>query len=224
VTNPPPKTIAAALLVAQQLLPGVLKDSKNDFHKYKYVSSESMIREARAALHGAGLSLSPTSAEVLSSDALVALGVPAVLRAQWVLVHGETGETMHLSFDWPIVPEKGRPVDKALASARTTGLGYLLRDLLLAPRVDREDDMDWSGRDRLGVDAPPAAPPPAPPAPEPPAAPPGDERDFQAAADYLRGQGLLDTELLLESMAPDARRMTKRQLAPIVKKLVGGPK
>ncbi len=218
MTTAPPKSIRAALLVAQQLLPGVLKDSKNDFHKYKYVSSESMIREARAALHGAGLALSPTRAEVITSDALVALGVPALLRAEWVLVHGDTGETMQLAFDWPIVPEKGRPVDKALASARTTGLGYMLRDLLLAPRVDREDDMDWSGRDRLGVDAPPAAPPPPPPEP------PGDERDFQAAADYLRGQGFVDTELLLESVAPDARRMTKKQLAPIVKKLVGGPK
>lgn len=218
MTTAPPKSIRAALLVAQQLLPGVLKDSKNDFHKYKYVSSESMIREARAALHGAGLALSPTRAEVITSEALVALGVPALLRAEWVLTHGDTGETMPLAFDWPIVPEKGRPVDKALASARTTGLGYMLRDLLLAPRVDREDDMDWSGRDRLGVDAPPAPPP------EPPAAPPGDERDFQAAADYLRAQGLVDTELLLESVAPDARRMTKKQLAPIVKKLVGGPK
>ena len=222
MTTAPPKSIRAALLVAQQLLPGVLKDSKNDFHKYKYVSSESMIREARAALHGAGLALSPTRAEVITSEALVALGVPALLRAEWVLAHGESGETMPLAFDWPVVPEKGRPVDKALASARTTGLGYMLRDLLLAPRVDREDDMDWSGRDRLGVDAPPAAPPPPPP--EPPAAPPGDERDFQAAADYLRGQGFVDTELLLESVAPDARRMTKKQLAPIVKKLVGGPK
>ena len=109
MTTAPPKSIRAALLVAQQLLPGVLKDSKNDFHKYKYVSSESMIREARAALHGAGLALSPTRAEVITSDALVALGVPR--QETWIqrLHPGQPGLWMGVggSFDvWSGVKQR----------------------------------------------------------------------------------------------------------------------
>jgi hypothetical protein len=207
-----PKSLREALLLAQQLLPGVLKDSRNDFHKYKYVSSESMIRDARAALHEAGLVLLPSTTHLAASADMVALGVPAVAVMVWVLEHPATGQAIELSTHWPVVPEKGRPLDKALASARTTGLGYLLRDLLLAPRVDKEDDMDWSGRDRLGLEE---APPP------PPAAPPkGEPSPFAAACAYLKQQGVVDPDELLLTRAPDAERMTKAQLAPIVKTIL----
>ncbi len=54
---------------------------------------------------------------------------------------------MLLSDEWPIVPERGRPLDKAIASAKTSSLGYLLRDLMVAPRVLPGDDMDDSARD-----------------------------------------------------------------------------
>lgn len=40
------------------------------------------------------------------------------------------------------MPEKGRPLDKAFATALTTALKYWLRDLLLLPRVVADDDMD----------------------------------------------------------------------------------
>lgn len=208
-----PKSLREALLLAQQLLPGVLKDSRNDFHKYKYVSSESMIRDARAALHEAGLVLLPLTTHLAASADMVALGVPAVAVMGWELAHPATGQTMELSTHWPVVPEKGRPLDKALASARTTGLGYLLRDLLLAPRVDREDDMDWSGRDRLGLEEAPPPPPPAAP-------PKGEPSPFAAACAYLKAQGVVDPEELLLTRAPDAERMTKAQLAPIVKTIL----
>lgn len=208
-----PKSLREALLLAQQLLPGVLKDSRNDFHKYKYVSSESMIRDARAALHEAGLVLLPSISHLKASDDTVDLGVPAIAHMVWELVHPASMQAMELSTHWPVVPEKGRPLDKALASARTTGLGYLLRDLLLAPRVDKEDDMDWSGRDRLGLEEAPPPPPPAAP-------PKGELSPFAAACAYLKQQGVVDPDELLLTRAPDAERMTKAQLAPIVKNIL----
>jgi hypothetical protein len=38
-----------------------------------------------------------------------------------------------------VVPERGRPLDKAFAVALTTSLSYLLRDLLQMPRGDEAD-------------------------------------------------------------------------------------
>jgi hypothetical protein len=62
------------------------------------------------------------------------------LVRQFLLLH-TSGEERVLSTSWPVVPDKGRPLDKATASAATTSLAYLLRDLLLAPRVDPSDDL-----------------------------------------------------------------------------------
>jgi hypothetical protein len=41
---------------------------------------------------------------------------------------------------WPVTLERGRPLDKAVAIASTSSLGYLLRDLLLMARVDPGDE------------------------------------------------------------------------------------
>ena len=62
--------------------------------------------------------------------------------------------------DWPIVTGKGKPLDKAVASARTSSLGYLIRDLLVAPRVHPTDDMDhsrWSQAEKRNPPKKPAA-------------------------------------------------------------------
>ena len=53
-----------------------------------------------------------------------------------------------MTLDWPIIPEKGRPWDKAHAGALTSSLAYFLRDLLLMPRVEEGTDMDSGDRDR----------------------------------------------------------------------------
>ena len=49
---------------------------------------------------------------------------------------------MGLKYETPIIPDKGRPMDKAVATARTYALGYMLRDLLLLPRVEPSADVD----------------------------------------------------------------------------------
>jgi hypothetical protein len=68
-----------------------------------------------------------------------------------MLLH-TSGERMEITIAWPVVPDRGRPLDKAVASAATTSLSYLLRDLLLMPRVDEADDI--AGRDDTHVPAP----------------------------------------------------------------------
>lgn len=71
----------------------------------------------------------------------------AVLNREYHLAHCPSGECVVFHQAWPVVPEKGRPTDKANAAADTASLGYFLRDLLLVPRVDEATDLDHESRD-----------------------------------------------------------------------------
>ena len=162
--------LAKALAAACAKARGVEKDAKNKFHGYDYASAEVIYAEAKLALEGCGLALVPVGNEVAflpegGDTRLVAsptkknrdgspketlevyAGPRFELRSSYLLVH-ESGESLPLSCSWPIVPESGRPLDKATASARTTSLSYLLRDLLGMPRVDKTDNMDHGRRGR----------------------------------------------------------------------------
>lgn len=141
------KNLAAALAEAQARAHGVEKDARNEFHKYRYASAEALISEAKEALRGTGLSLVPASTTIAPGVGVSDPTVPAILTRTFVLLHA-SGESRDLSFSWPIVPDRGRPFDKAVASAATASLGYLLRDLLLMPRVAEGDDMDATSRDK----------------------------------------------------------------------------
>jgi hypothetical protein len=112
---------------------GVGKDSRNDFHKYRYTSAEGMISACRAALAVGGLTVRRRHWEV-SADGLW-------LLSKFEVAYSITGESQVDSVSWAIVSEAKKPADKALASALTTSLSYWLRDLLLLPRED-EDSMD----------------------------------------------------------------------------------
>ena len=130
-------TLAQAVLAAQQRLHGVGKDAKNSHHHYAYVSAEQMIGHARAALHDAGVLVYREGWELAEDGVTVTSSV--------VVTHASSGEYIRSSFRWPVVCERGRPIDKAVASALTTSLSYYLRDLLLLPRedeasMDRRDD------------------------------------------------------------------------------------
>ena len=139
------QTLASALLAAQKALPSVGKDAKNSFHHYAYVSAEAMIGACRDALHGAGLTVRRAGWKF---D-----GTPegGIVNSTFVLTHGPTGESVSDEIAWICVPEKGRPIDKAMAGALTSSLGYYLRDLLLVPRedeseMDRRDDRTYEPR------------------------------------------------------------------------------
>lgn len=138
--------LAAALAQAQARARSVEKDAKNTFHKYAYASAEAILGEAKHALEGTGLALVPQNDAVAASPAVEGQTVSWVLTRGLLLVHS-SGESIYLTTSWPIVPDKGRPLDKAVASARTTSLAYLLRDLLLMPRVAEGEDMDHGSRD-----------------------------------------------------------------------------
>lgn len=143
LTTPSPALLAAALVAAQRAAVGVHKSSRNGFHKYDYASAEQIIWVATKALTGAGLALICAESEIIGDGQLY-------LRRRFVLCH-EAGGERALSQVWPIVPEKGRPLDKAVAAADTAGLGYLLRSLLLLPRVERGTDLDEPRGDEPGA-------------------------------------------------------------------------
>ena len=154
-----PVTLAGALLVAQASIDSVGKDARNTFHKYSYTSAEGMIAACRMALHGAGLAFSRVGWE-LSPDGMT-------VTSEFLLQHPASDNTMAFTCPWLVVVEKGRPIDKAMAGALTTSMGYFLRDLLLLPREDEDGSMDRRNDDAKGP--PPdvgfrrqAAPAPAP--------------------------------------------------------------
>lgn len=132
-TTEPPRSLFAALLEAQRAVGAVGKDSRNDFHKYRYVSAEAMIAACRSALSDGGVTVRRRSWE-LTPDGMFVV-------SKFEIAYALTGESTVDTVPWAIVVEKGKPADKALASALTTSLSYWLRDLLLLPR-EEEDAMD----------------------------------------------------------------------------------
>jgi hypothetical protein len=134
-------TLSTALAAAQASADRIDKDSRNDFARYDYTSAEALMAMWTKIGEAHGLSLYPAALNIEGG----------VLRTCWILEHAESEGTREIRMDWPIVEAKGKPMDKAVASARTSSLGYLIRDLLIAPRVHPTDDMDhprWSMGDK----------------------------------------------------------------------------
>jgi hypothetical protein len=153
------RNLDKALFEAQQAIDGVGKSSRNDFHKYQYVSAESMLAQCRPVLHSAGLLIRRDSFTV-DCDA-------GTMNSAFTVTHVASNESRTFQFPWAFSAQKERPMDKAIAGALTTSLNYWLRDLLMIPRMD-ENEMDRRN-DREFDPAPkkrkavPAAPPPAEP-------------------------------------------------------------
>lgn len=158
-----PTAINEALRLAQQAMPGVHHDARNQFARYDYVSAESMILHCRGALHSAGLTLSAVSSIIAVVDGVHVTpkggdAMPLMMMHRvWCLAH-DSGTERTYEQDWPVVVEKGRPLDKAVAGADTASLSYLLRNLLMVPRVEKGTDLNADGRDH----EPPAPMQPAP--------------------------------------------------------------
>lgn len=127
-----------ALLRAQRGIENVGKGGTNAFHKYKYTTAEDMIAASRLVLHQNGLlvfrqSWSISHGELEHDEATVTMS--------FKVMHPSSGTFFSADGEWFVVPEKGRPFDKAQAASLTTAFSYFLRDLLLLPRVD-EDEVD----------------------------------------------------------------------------------
>jgi len=145
-------TIHAALLAAQQSIRAVAKDATNNHQRYDYVSAENMIQHCRDALHRHGLTL--TAGDVVLAPLPADEPGGVVVSIGYRLTGG--AEAIEISRDWPAVPGKGRPLDKAVAAALTACLSYTLRDLLLIPRGDEAGvGMDHTDRSDAGPVAAP---------------------------------------------------------------------
>jgi hypothetical protein len=138
--SPLPRNLAQALGKAISAAGNVEKTAINEHFKYPYAPAESIIAEGRQALVGADLVMVPV-ATTLSKGPSDSPGTYLVDRT-WMLSHAKSGESTTLAIAWPVVCERGRPLDKALAIALTGALAYLLRDLLLIARVLPSDDMN----------------------------------------------------------------------------------
>lgn len=130
--------MCAALCAAQKAVTGIRKDSRNAHHNYNYTSAEAVIRAARSVLSAHGLAVLVESQQLVEPQQSTE---SACITVHGRVVHTSGGETV-IHYEWPVVVGKGRPIDKAVAVARTTGLAYFLRDLLLLDRPDADDSMD----------------------------------------------------------------------------------
>ena len=101
--------IAKAIVQAQANAERVGKDGRNAHHKYDYASAEAILTVASTALTDAGLALVPKSTTSRADE-----GGRMMVR-EYLLVH-ESGQTMEMKQEWPIVPDRGRPMDKAVAA------------------------------------------------------------------------------------------------------------
>ena len=135
-----PVSIWSALAQARAAMTPLVKDAENSFHHYRYTSADTMIGSGSRCLAAHGLSLIVTSAEIVTQE-----NGDKTLRSVLTLTHSDGGVCTIGPCDMPICPDKGRPIAKALCTARTVGLAYCYRDLLGIERPDSDDDI--AGRD-----------------------------------------------------------------------------
>ena len=187
ITSIPP-SVAAGLVKARRAVKAVEKAATNTHQRYKYASADAIMAEALAALSEGGLTFSTLAWAVgtverqrsIATESGEIVTVPEIglrLRCTHVLA-AEDGACVVVTTDDAILPQNGRPEDKATFGALTESYAYALRGLLGIPRVD--ESISVSGRDDTRETPPPAArraPPAARPL-TPPAndAPPPESR------------------------------------------------
>lgn len=164
--------LAKSLADAQQKCTGVEKDAYNAFHKYKYASANSILAAGKTALAGSGLSLLPLAPQLV----VIGDGANAIygLEQAFLLTHS-SGQCVPLGVvKWPVLPGKGREIDKAFAGALTSAHAYVLRGLLGIPAADPGEEIS-AREDRDQVEPSPPRPAAAP-SPVRPAEAPTAER------------------------------------------------
>jgi len=223
-------SLAAALASAIGEVQAVEKDGHNRHHGYRYATAESIITEAKRVLSAHNLVLVPIGTWVEGWDRTGENRYE--LRRRFLLLHS-SGESLPLEVAWPICPEKGRPLDKATAIADTSSLAYLLRDLLMMPRVDEEpDSRDTRSLPSTSVPVPVGSPPAlvaARPSPLPavlangdPLAPMRDEQSntIQALMQTLnQTDETMASRLVQQGLPGDWRKLNQAQAAGIIERM-----
>lgn len=194
--------LSQALSNARDKCKMATKGSRNEFHKYNYASADEVILTAKEALESSGLAIIPQLQEmtVLGSGNAVMYALNRI-----IFLSHSSGEFVPIELrGWPVVPERGKPLDKAFATALTGSFAYMLRDLLQMPRGD---DADMNHRN----DAPPPAKPAAKPQTQPAKQQSIPSEADEAAIVREHAKALEDADTLQElSGAWDAVRSDKR--------------
>ena len=137
----------AALAAARAEVKAIGKDANNEFHRYKYTSAEAIIGEMRPLMASHGLSLTQEGARMRTLEASPNFGqevaAVVIVTVGYTLRHA-SGEQCDWQDEFPAIPEKGRPLDKAVGSALTQSLKYTYRGVM---GLDRIDDAEIDARD-----------------------------------------------------------------------------
>tara|TARA_R100000664_G_scaffold12893_1_gene20700 strand:- start:19646 stop:20344 length:699 start_codon:yes stop_codon:yes gene_type:complete len=146
-----PKTssLMKALLKARKEIGPLVKDQKANMGRggsYAFAGHEASIQHCNDVLLNNDLILEPESLETITSTLdIVERNIPLV-REIWSLTHVETDEKKYYTRTVPI--ENDRTLTKGYNATCSTSWNYMLRDVLMIPRIEAnqlEVDNDKGG-------------------------------------------------------------------------------
>jgi hypothetical protein len=153
------KALWAKLLKAQAAIKPVAKEGKNQHFGYAYATAEDVLTEARRVLGEAGLvarrgawTLGPlpeglaTKRDTNKDTGAVVEQNDGMITIAFDLIDPESGEMQTDVLPFPLVLERGKPLDKSLKAAITTAESDWLVGLLLIPRGGADVDVDGRGQ------------------------------------------------------------------------------
>lgn len=150
----PEAAFNAALAKAQGMMRSLVKDRAG--YVSKFVSTETVVAATKEVLSECGLAVVATGSNLTIGEKIDVENKNGVSTIQtWMMrtiyrVYHRDGWSERMHFSMAVVPEKGKPLDKAIAAASTFSLGYFLRGLLQIPRVGSEQEVEE--RDDRGFD------------------------------------------------------------------------
>tara|TARA_R100000234_G_scaffold27892_1_gene16083 strand:- start:876 stop:1676 length:801 start_codon:yes stop_codon:yes gene_type:complete len=140
-TKKEPETLWAAVLNARNMAEPIVKDSHCSIGGggYKYLSTETVLRECVPILSECGLVLMP------QDQTFGAVGPEGnqspVMEMSFTLTHIASGDSVVIKHSLPV--ENMRTPTKGCLAVRTTAFQYVIRDILALPRVEeRQPEVD----------------------------------------------------------------------------------
>lgn len=138
-----PPEIAEGLAIAQAKATTVESDGYNAHHKYYYPTIAAIACKAREAMDAGGLFLTRLSAQLVPLPKWLGnTGAAAMVECRYILGHRSGHRLPIIRVSAPVIPERGRPLDKATAGAITLAHRYLLAGLFNMGWCDPSEDPD----------------------------------------------------------------------------------
>lgn len=138
-----PPEIAEGLAIAQAKATTVESDGYNAHHKYHYPTIAAIACRARQAMDAGGLFLTRISAQLVPMPKWLGnTGAAAMVECRYILGHKSGQRLPIIRVSAPVIPERGRPLDKATAGAITLAHRYLLAGLFNMGWQDPSEDPD----------------------------------------------------------------------------------